>query len=186
MELAPRNLSVPAALILAVASIGILQSACSSGNGTTTGLNPSIALTVAPSSGSAPQGGSTATVAGKQLTIKAFLTTAQANVTIAEVGLLTLVSGGVLLARGVLMPAHPKAGDKFMSEDVPKITWEKDAVVSIAETVTVPAGTFSNCVKIKETASDGDIEVKFYAPGVGCIEEIEGTTGLPLKSHVPK
>jgi hypothetical protein len=47
-----------------VASIGILQSACSSGNGTTTGPNPTIALTVTPTSGSAPQGGSTTTVAG--------------------------------------------------------------------------------------------------------------------------
>ena len=100
-------------------------------------------------------------------------------------------SGAWLLGKdtqkpGVLMPAHPKIGDRFMSEDVPKITWEKDEVVSISETVTVLAGTFSNCVKIKETASDGDTEIKFYAPGVGCIEEIEGKTGLPLKSHTAK
>ena len=100
-------------------------------------------------------------------------------------------SGAWLLGKdtqkpGVLMPAHPKVGDKFMSEDVPKITWEKDEVVSVSEIVTVPAGTFSNCVKIKETASDGDTEIKFYALGVGCIEEIEGKTGLPLKSHTTK
>ena len=97
-------------------------------------------------------------------------------------------SGAWLLGKdtqkpGVLMPAHPQIGDKFMSEDVPKITWEKDEVVSLSETVTVPAGIFSNCVKIKETASDGDTEIKFYAPGVGCIEEIEGAAALPLKSH---
>jgi hypothetical protein len=100
-------------------------------------------------------------------------------------------SGAWLLGKdtqkpGMLMPAHPQAGDRFMSEDVPKITWEKDEMVSISETVTVPAGTFSNCVKIKETASDGDTEIKFYAPGVGCIEELEGKTGLPLKSHTAK
>ncbi len=53
----------------------------------------------------------------------------------------------------------------------------------MSETVTVPAGTFSNCVKIKETASDGDTEIKYYAPGVGCIEEIESAAALPLKSH---
>jgi hypothetical protein len=87
---------------------------------------------------------------------------------------------------GVLMPAHPQVGNQFMSEDVPKITWEKDAVVSVNETVTVPAGTFSHCVKIKEIASDGDTEIKFYAPGVGCIEEIEGAAALPLKSHTTK
>jgi hypothetical protein len=84
---------------------------------------------------------------------------------------------------GLLMPAHPKIGDTFKSEDVPKITWEVDEVVSLSETVTVPAGTFQNCVKIKETASDGDTEIKFYAPDVGCIEEVESGGGLPLKSH---
>ena len=100
-------------------------------------------------------------------------------------------SGAWLLGKdtqtpGVLMPAHPKVGDKFMSEDVPKITWEKDEVVSISETVTVPAGTFPNCVKIKERASDGATEYKFYAPGVGCILEAESDGELPLKSHTTK
>jgi len=87
---------------------------------------------------------------------------------------------------GVLMPAHPKVGDKFMSEDVPKITWEKDRVVSISETVTVPAGTFKDCVKIKEVASDGTMEYKFYAPGIGCVMEDDPEGELRLKSHLTK
>ena len=84
------------------------------------------------------------------------------------------------------MPAHPKAGDKFMSENMPKITWERDEVISVSETATVPAGTFSNCVKIRETASDGATEYKLYAPGVGCIMESDSDGELPLKSHVTK
>ena len=87
---------------------------------------------------------------------------------------------------GLLMPAHPKIGDKFKSEDAPPITWEADEVVSISETATVPAGTFPNCLKIKERASDGDTEYKLYAPGVGCVEEIEGNDPLTLKSHESK
>jgi hypothetical protein len=87
---------------------------------------------------------------------------------------------------GVLMPAHPQVGDKFRSEDVPHITWEKDEVVSVSETVTVPAGTYQNCVKIKESTSDGSTEFKLYAPGVGCVKEVEGKTELPLKSHETK
>jgi hypothetical protein len=87
---------------------------------------------------------------------------------------------------GLLMPAHPKIGDKFKSEDAPPITWEQDEVVSLSETATVPAGTFQNCVKIKEVASDGDTEYKLYAPNVGCVEEIEGKTPLPLQSHEAK
>jgi hypothetical protein len=84
---------------------------------------------------------------------------------------------------GVLMPAHPRDSEKFLAEDVPHITWEKDEVVSVSETVTVPAGTWQNCVRIKETASDGATEYKLYAPGVGCVKEIEGKAELPLKSH---
>lgn len=87
---------------------------------------------------------------------------------------------------GVLMPAHPKVGDKFKSEDAPKITWEADEVVSVSEKVTVPAGTFENCVKIKEKASDGATEYKYYAPGVGCVNEVEGKDELPLTSHATK
>jgi hypothetical protein len=41
-------------------------------------------------------------------------------------------------------------------------------------------------VKIKERASHGDTEYKLYAPGIGCVEEIEGKSPLPLKSHEAK
>ena len=56
-------------------------------------------------------------------------------------------------------------------------------MTSLSESATVPAGAFSNCLKIKEKASDGDTEYKLYAPGVGCVEEIEGADTLVLKSH---
>lgn len=100
-------------------------------------------------------------------------------------------SGAWLLGRdtqtpGVLMPARPKVGEKFRSEDVPKVTWEEDEVISVSETVTVPAGTYRNCVKIREKLSDGVTEYKFYAPGIGCVKEVEGKAELPLKSHEAK
>jgi len=87
---------------------------------------------------------------------------------------------------GLLIPAHPKVGDKFKSEDVPKITTEEDEVISLSETVKVPAGTFHDCLKIKETLSDGDVEYKYYAPGVGCVREVPAEGDLPLKSHQVK
>ncbi len=100
-------------------------------------------------------------------------------------------SGAWLLGKdtqkpGTLMPAHPKVGDQFRSEDVPKITWEADEVVSVSETVTVPAGIYTNCVKIREKTSDGDIEYKYYAPGVGCVKEIESGGELALNSHATR
>jgi hypothetical protein len=84
---------------------------------------------------------------------------------------------------GVMMPALPKIGDKFKSEDVPKITWEEDEVISLSETVTVPAGTFKNCLKLKEILSDGAVEYKFYAAGVGCVKEMPEEGDVRLISH---
>jgi hypothetical protein len=87
---------------------------------------------------------------------------------------------------GVLMPAHPRVGDKFKSEDVPKITTEDDEVLSVNETVTVPAGKFQNCIKIKEVLSDGGTEYKYYAPRVGCVRELPVDGDVPLKSHTTR
>jgi len=97
-------------------------------------------------------------------------------------------SGAWLLGKdtkipGVLLPAHPKVGDMFQSENVPGITVEDDLVVSVSDTLTVPAGTFHNCIKIKEHASDGATEFKYYAPGLGVIAEMDSDEGLLLKSH---
>jgi hypothetical protein len=80
---------------------------------------------------------------------------------------------------GVIMPAHPRVGQKFSPEDVGKVTKENDVVLSLSEKASVPAGKFENCLKVKETNSDGETEEKLYAPGVGAIKEED----LILKSH---
>jgi hypothetical protein len=80
---------------------------------------------------------------------------------------------------GVIMPAHPRVGQKFSPENVGKITKENDVVVSLSEKASVPAGKFENCLKVRETNSDGETEEKLYAPGVGAIKEED----LLLKSH---
>ena len=108
-----------------------------------------------------------------------------------ENGKVTDHSGAWLLGKdtqvpGVLMPAHPKVGDKFQPENVPQITREDDEVLSISETVKVPAGTYNGCVKIREKLSDGKTEYKFYAPGVGCVKEVEPDAEFVLKSHRAK
>jgi hypothetical protein len=87
---------------------------------------------------------------------------------------------------GVLMPGSPKVGDEFRSEDVPKITTEDNEVLSLAETVTVPAGTYENCLKMKEVLSDGAIEFKYYAKGVGCVRELPEGGDVVLKSHTTR
>ncbi len=84
---------------------------------------------------------------------------------------------------GLFLPASPKVGDKFRSEDVPGITHENDEVIAVDETVTVPAGTYQHCVKIKEILSDGAVEYKLYAPGVGVVREVPEDGLVDLKTH---
>ena len=87
---------------------------------------------------------------------------------------------------GVIIPAHPKVGDKFKSEDVNKEIHEADEIVAVGETVSVPAGTYENCVKVKEVLADGEVEFKFYAPGVGVVREVPAGGDVVLKSHTSR
>ena len=100
-------------------------------------------------------------------------------------------SGAWLLGKdtknpGVIIPAHPKVGDQFKSEDVNKEIHEDDEVVAIGETVSVPAGAYKNCVKVKEVLADGETEFKFYAPGVGVVREVPAGGDVLLKSHTTR
>ena len=87
---------------------------------------------------------------------------------------------------GVLFPAHPKVGTRFKSEDVSKEINEKDDVVSVSETVITPAGTYKNCVKVREKLADGTTEYKYYAPGVGVVREVPPHGDVLLKSHTTR
>ncbi len=84
---------------------------------------------------------------------------------------------------GLFIPAAPKVGDRFRSEDVPGITREDDEVVAVNETVVTAAGTYQNCVRVKEILSDGAVEYKLYAPGIGIVKEITEDGESGLKSH---
>jgi hypothetical protein len=84
---------------------------------------------------------------------------------------------------GVLFPAQPKIGERFMPEDVSKEIHENDEIVSLTETVTTPAGTYANCVKVKEVLADGEIEYKYYAKGIGVVREVPDGGDVLLISH---
>jgi hypothetical protein len=84
---------------------------------------------------------------------------------------------------GVIIPGHPKIGDKFKSEDVSKEINEDDAVVSLSEKVQTPAGGYENCVKVKEKLADGTVEYKYYAKGVGVVREVPEKGDVLLTSH---
>jgi hypothetical protein len=84
---------------------------------------------------------------------------------------------------GVIMPAKPKLGDKFRSEDVSAEIGEIDEIVSMSEDVNVPAGAYKDCLKIKESLADGTTEFKYYAKGIGAIREVPHDGDELLISH---
>ena len=84
---------------------------------------------------------------------------------------------------GVLIPLHPKVGGTFHSENVPGIAVERDEIVSVEETVTVPAGTYRHCVKVKESVDGEEPEYKYYAPNVGVVREMPHGGDVHLISH---
>ena len=70
---------------------------------------------------------------------------------------------------GIIMEAHPVIGDFYRQEFDLENAEDFAAVESLSDTVTVPAGTFTNCLKTPETTPlEPDLhEAKWYAPGVG-------------------
>ena len=101
-----------------------------------------------------------------------------------EDGLITTIDGTFMAGingdkPGIVMKAHPAIGDFYRQEFSLANAEDFAETVSLTETVTVPAGTFHNCLKSQETTPlETDLlEHKFYAPGVGNVLTVDATTG---------
>jgi len=74
---------------------------------------------------------------------------------------------------GIIMPAQPKPGEPYRQEYGHGVAEDMGQIVATGETVTVPAGTYTDCVKTKEwSLLESGNEHKWYAKGVGCIKEL--------------
>ncbi len=80
---------------------------------------------------------------------------------------------------GIIMKAHPQVGNLYRQEFSLGVAEDMARVLSLNESVTVPYGSFTNCLKTREfTPLEPDAkENKFYARGVGFIKEIDVVTG---------
>jgi hypothetical protein len=101
-----------------------------------------------------------------------------------EDGLITTIDGTFMAGvngdkPGIIMKAHPAIGDFYRQEFSLANAEDFAETISLTETVTVPAGTFHNCLKSQETTPlETDLlEHKFYAPGVGNVLTVDATTG---------
>lgn len=75
---------------------------------------------------------------------------------------------------GLAMPGEPKVGDKYYQEIAPKVAMDRAEVKSTTQKVTVPAGTFENCLVTEEgSALEKGVEEKQYAPEVGLLADGE-------------
>lgn len=74
---------------------------------------------------------------------------------------------------GVLMPANPKVGETYQQERAPGVAEDMIDIVSVTDTVTTPAGTYSNCLKTRDYTplEPGLEEFKWHCPGVGLARE---------------
>jgi hypothetical protein len=85
---------------------------------------------------------------------------------------------------GIFMPAAPKVGETLSLELAPGIAEDKATVLSLTDSVKVPAGTYSNCLKTRDfTPLEPDVEeFKWYCPGAGLVKETGDGSLLELKT----
>lgn len=75
---------------------------------------------------------------------------------------------------GVIMPGINLVGARYFQEVAPDVALDRAETLSVTETSTVPAGTFENVLKTKETTPlEKGREFKFYAPDVGLIRDAD-------------
>jgi hypothetical protein len=84
---------------------------------------------------------------------------------------------------GIIMKDEPEVGDAYRLEFYLNEAEDFAEVIGVGETVTVPAGTFTNCIRTRDTTpiEPGNIEEKVYAPGVGLVLEVKPATGERLE-----
>lgn len=76
---------------------------------------------------------------------------------------------------GIIMPGVILQGAKYYQEYAPGIAMDRAEIISTSEMVKTPSGYFINCLKTEETNAlkPKEKEYKYYAPGVGLIQEEE-------------
>lgn len=74
----------------------------------------------------------------------------------------------------MIMPAHPKVGDVYRTENAPGIVFEEITVKAVGQTVPGPSGPIPGALIVSELHTDGTREDKIFAPGYG-----EFSTGDP-------
>ena len=92
--------------------------------------------------------------------------------------------GGINGAKpGYIMLATPMIGNAYRQEYLFNEAEDRAEVVEKGIMVTVPLGTYTNCIKTKEWTElePGVVQYKFYAPNIGMIKDTKDNVNLMLK-----
>ena len=74
---------------------------------------------------------------------------------------------------GLMMPGRPQVGDRYYQEMAGNAR-DRGEIVSVTDTVETPAGTFTGCVRVRESSAlEEESEDKWFAPGVGLVRDAE-------------
>lgn len=73
---------------------------------------------------------------------------------------------------GIVMPAHPRVGDRYRMEYAVNEAEDVGRIAALDETVTVPFGTFKECVRTREWSMlESGTSTKWYAKGIGLVRD---------------
>lgn len=74
---------------------------------------------------------------------------------------------------GLFMPGLVLLGSRYYEEVAPGTAMDRARIMSLSDSLTTPAGTFTGCLKVEETTplEPGTKAEKLYAPGIGLIKD---------------
>jgi hypothetical protein len=74
---------------------------------------------------------------------------------------------------GVVMPGSFLLGSRYLQEQAPGVALDRAEHVAMGLIVTVPAGTFKDCVQVFETSTlePNSKSTKIYCPGIGLVDD---------------
>jgi hypothetical protein len=85
----------------------------------------------------------------------------------------------------MIMPAHPKVGDAYRTENTPGIAFEEVTVKRVGKTLDGPLGTIEGGLVAEELHMDGKTEGKLFAPGYGEFYTSDASDVEALAEAVP-
>jgi hypothetical protein len=82
----------------------------------------------------------------------------------------------------MIMPAHPKVGQAFRTENIPGLVFEEVTVKTVGKTVMGPSGRVEGAMVGEELHDDGKTSDKVFAPGYGefLTKDTDGVEAMAL------